>query len=434
MGNPHRQYEIRCPIHGFVALNDWEREIISQAPFQRLRRIRQLAWTDLVYPGAMHTRFEHSLGVMHVATQLYDAIVERSRGLLETELAYNGEGLQRDRALVRLTALLHDVGHAPFSHAAEGLFPNDPAGKKYEHEDYSAAVITDKLRNAIEDHPLNQNFGLRAENVAALLHGSAAARRSLFWRELITGQIDADRIDYLLRDSHHAGVDYGRFGWRRLLCTVEAVPVDEGPGDEGSGLRLGVAEGGWHAAEALVLARYFMFTQVYFHKTRVAFNHHLFHALAEILPDSKFPCPTGGDLDRYLEWDDWRVLGALAGGGGGEHGRRIAERNHFREAYHTPENPKPKDLRELKRVRTALGALLRAEEHAEKSWYKVGSADIPVASDDKQKTIRPLSDYSSVVASIKPIRKVMLFVDHKDKDAARERIAAAETRKARRKP
>ncbi len=180
-------------------------------------------------------------------------------------------------------------------------------------------MIVGKLRDSIEKHPLNQNFALRAEDVSALLQGSSAAGRGLFWRELITGQIDADRIDYLLRDSHHAGVDYGRFDWRRLLCTVEAVP-----GDDGSGLRLGVAEGGWHAAEALVLARYFMFTQVYFHKTRVAFDHHLYHALENILPDSQFPRPTGPDLDRYLEWDDWKVLGLLADGRGGEHGQRIA--------------------------------------------------------------------------------------------------------------
>jgi len=429
MADPHRQYEIRCPIHGFVSLNDWEREIISQASFQRLRRIRQLAWTDLIYPGAMHTRFEHSLGVMHVATQLYDAIVQRSGQLLKSELAYTDEGLQRDRALVRLTALLHDVGHAPFSHAAEGLFPDNPAGKKYEHEDYSAAIITDKLRDSIEDHPLNQNFGLRVKDVAALLHGGSAAGRSLFWRELITGQIDADRIDYLLRDSHHAGVDYGRFGWRRLLSTVEAVP-----GDNGSGLRLGVAEGGWHAAEALVIARYFMFTQVYFHKTRVAFDRHLHHALVDMLPDSKFPRPDGSELDRYLEWDDWRVLGMLADGRGGNHGRRIAQRDHFREVYHTPENPKTKDLKSLDRIRSALGGLLMAEEHAEKSWYKVGSADIPVAAKGNLKTVRPLSDYSSVVASIKPIRKVMLFVDQKDQDTVKEKIAAVQTRKRRRTP
>src|SRR6266446_10373829 len=93
--DPHRLYEIRCPVHGFVPFNDWEREIISQPAFQRLRRIRQLAWTDLVYPGAMHTRFEHSLGVMHMATMLYRAIEERSADILRSELGYNDAGLRR---------------------------------------------------------------------------------------------------------------------------------------------------------------------------------------------------------------------------------------------------------------------------------------------------------------------------------------------------
>jgi HD superfamily phosphohydrolase len=365
---------------------------------------------------------------MHVATQLYEAIVKRSADLLKSELAYTDDGLRRDRTLVRLTALLHDVGHGPFSHAAEGLFPDNPAGKKYEHEDYSAAVISEKLRDSIEKHPLNQNVGLRAQDVTALLHGSSEAGRSLFWRELITGQIDADRIDYLLRDSHHAGVDYGRFDWRRLLYTVEAAQ-----GYDNGGLRLGVGEGGWHAAEALVLARYFMFTQVYFHKTRVAFDHHMYHALASMLPNSQFPRPSGSDLDRYLEWDDWRVLGSLAAGQGGDHGQRIARRDHFREVYHTPENPRRKDLKALDRVRAALGDLLKAEEHAEKSWYKVGSADIPVVNGGNKISVRPLSDYSSVVASIKPIRKVMLFVDEKDKDTAAERIGAVRTGKARKR-
>jgi uncharacterized protein len=118
LADPHRTYEIRCPVHGFIEVSDWEREIIAQPAFQRLRRIRQLAWTDQVYPGAVHTRFEHSLGVMHTATLLYDSIVKRSRPTLERELAYNEDGLRRHRALVRLAALLHDVGHAPFSHAA----------------------------------------------------------------------------------------------------------------------------------------------------------------------------------------------------------------------------------------------------------------------------------------------------------------------------
>ena len=97
----HRTYEIRCPVYGFVTLNDWEWQIISQPAYQRLRRIRQLAWTDYVFPGAMHTRFEHSLGVMHMATMLYDGVVQRSPEILQSELGYNDDGLKRHNALVR---------------------------------------------------------------------------------------------------------------------------------------------------------------------------------------------------------------------------------------------------------------------------------------------------------------------------------------------
>jgi HD superfamily phosphohydrolase len=128
-----RKYEIRCPIHGFIELNEWERDIINQPAFQRLRRIRQLGLTDYVYPGAMHTRFEHSLGVMHVATRMYDSIVARSAEVLKAELGYNDDGLRRDRMIVRLAALLHDVGHAPLSHAAEEIMPTKPDGTRYKH-------------------------------------------------------------------------------------------------------------------------------------------------------------------------------------------------------------------------------------------------------------------------------------------------------------
>ena len=124
----HETYEVRCPVYGFITINDWEREIISQPAFQRLRRIRQLAWTDYVFPGAMHTRFEHSLGVTHMVTMLYDGIAQRSADILKHDLGYNNDGLKRHKALVRLAALLHDVGHAPFSHPAEELFPSSVSG------------------------------------------------------------------------------------------------------------------------------------------------------------------------------------------------------------------------------------------------------------------------------------------------------------------
>ncbi len=419
-------------MHGFITITDWERDIINAPAFQRLRRIRQLAWTDQVYPGAMHTRFEHSLGVLHVASRLFDAIVQRSSGLLHSELTYTEEGLKRERTLVRLAALLHDVGHAPFSHSAEDLFPVvDPederrvkAGEireeeapRFKHESYSAAIIRTQLRDAIEGHPLNQNFELKADHIANLLEGNSEAGRAVLWREIIAGQLDADRMDYLIRDSIHAGVDYGKFDWRRLVNSVVLVP-----GGTDRGLRFGIEEGGYHAAEGLVLARYFMFTQVYFHKTRVAYDIHLKNALDELLPGGVFPRPDGSNLQDYLDWDDWRVLGLLGRGDGGDHGRRLSCRDHFREVYHSPESPNPEDVHRLEKVRLALGDLLQAEETSETSTYKVGQPDIPVKSENPGGEIKPLLEHSSVVKGLGPVALSRLYCERKDVEEARERI------------
>ena len=407
VSDPHKIYEVRCPVHGFIPISDWEREIINQ-----------------VYPGAMHTRFEHSLGVMHLASRLYESIVERSAELLRSDLTYTDGGLARDRILVRLAALLHDVGHSPFSHGAEELFPLQPNQKRYRHEQYSAAIIRTQLKETIENHPLNQNYDITADAIAALLEGSPSAGRAVFWRELIDGQMDADRMDYLLRDSLHCGVDYGKYDLRRLMISIRAIP-----GGNERGPKLGVAEGGYHAAESLVLARYFMFTQVYFHKTRVAFDHHLLHAMTEILPGGLFPPPTPEKLEEFLKWDDWTVLGSLAAGRGGEHGQRLATRDHYRETFHTPEIPEASDWSTLKLIREELRELIVAEETADKSWYKLGQTDISIVSDNPGRNVAPLSKYSSVVQQLRPIGKVMLFCLKEKVVAARERIQKVMERK-----
>ncbi len=419
-GEAHKTYEIRCPVYGFVGLNDWEWQIISQPAYQRLRRIRQLAWTDYVFPGAMHTRFEHSLGVMHMASMLYDGIVERSRAILQSELGYKDEGLTRHRVLVRLAALLHDVGHSPFSHAAEDLFPAQSAEttERYEHEQYSAAIVRRHFADVIKGHPLNMNYGFSADDVADLLDGEPSAGGALFWRDLISGQLDADRMDYLLRDSLHTGVGYGRYDWHRLVHTTVALPQTQ----EEGGPKIGVEEGGWHAAEGLIIARYLMFTQVYFHKTRVIYDFHLQGALADLLPGGRFPKPTNEELDSYLQWDDWRVLGLLADGKGGEGGRRLANRNHYREIAHTPETPTPGDLERLDKWKEALAELLAAEIPAEKSWYKTGPADVQILTESPKNYIKPLSAYSSVVKNIAAVRGVRLYVRPESRDQALSRL------------
>jgi hypothetical protein len=113
-------------------------------------------------------------------------------------------------------------------HSSEELFPFRADGnRRYKHEEYSAAIIRGELRDAIENHKLNENTELTADKVAALVEGSPAAKRAIFWRSLIASQMDADRMDYLLRDSHHIGVGYGKFDLHRLISSVIAVPTGQ---------------------------------------------------------------------------------------------------------------------------------------------------------------------------------------------------------------
>ena len=269
-----KPFYIRDPIHGFIELSEWEREIINHPVFQRLRRIRQLAWTDMVYPGASHNRFEHSIGVMHVATRMFRNIRHRSETILKNEANYKDEGLGRELAFIRICSLLHDIGHGPFSHAAEELMPiSESTGKPYEHEAYSSEAVS--LMEDVINHPINKkNYGFTVQDIKDFLSGEVADESRLLWRNLLSSQLDADRADYLLRDSHHIGVAYGRYDLDRLVSTL-TVAIDP----ETDAPVLAVEEGGWHASEGFILARYMMFTQVYFHKTRRAYDLHFSEAM-----------------------------------------------------------------------------------------------------------------------------------------------------------
>ena len=425
-----RTYEIRDPIHGFVTLNEWERDIVNHPVFQRLRRIRQLSLTDMVYPGAMHTRFEHSLGVMHVATRMFDHIRERRRDFLKSELDFNDEGLIRDRLLVRLSCLLHDVGHAPFSHAGEGLMDNDPSGKTYKHEHYSAAAVVFLMRDVIENHSLNQNYRIQAQEIADFLEGEVSLGRSLLWRNLVSGQLDADRSDYLLRDSHHIGVTYGHYDINRLIATL-TVAIDDT-----SSPVIAIEEGGEHAAEALIIARYMMFTQVYFQHTRRAYDRHSVEAVKHLLLESQrdsdlgkkgvFPPPTTKtNLEEYLKWDDWRVLGLIAEGKAGDHGRILMERKHHRAIFDTPEIPSQADQEFAQEVQEALGEGVGFVDCASSSWYKFDSSDVLLLLRPGQpdEALTTLSAHSSVVNGLKAVKRTRIYVPIDKRDTARQMVA-----------
>jgi uncharacterized protein len=169
-----------------------------------------------------------------------------------------------------------------------------------------------------------------------------------------------------------------------------------------------------------------MFTQVYFHKTRVAYDIHLRRTLKNLLSNGVFPKPTENELSEYLKWDDWRVLGLLAEGKGGEDGQRLATRKHFRCAYHTPEVSTLADMECLNHVKGELKKWVEAEESASKSWYKTGTPDIRVRRDDTGE-YAPLSSFSSVLSNLKANNQVLLYV--RPENAAKAKKLAAEVRK-----
>jgi len=371
----------------------------------------------MVYPSATHTRFEHSLGVMHLASQFYEIITHENKSYLENKLHYDEAGFRRDGQLVRLAALLHDIGHTPFSHAGENkklMKENPETNRPYKHEHYSVEVIKNVLRDVIEKHDVNQNYKISADEVAGLIEGNGEVLGwKIFWKQLISGQLDADRCDYLLRDSHHTGVKYGIYDVSRLIATITIAedPETEEP-------ILAIDESGWHVAESLILSRYYMFTQVYFHRTRRAYDFHLSRALESILPNGKFPEPQ--KIAEFLELDDWVISKDILTSSNDDC-RRIRERRHIRCIYETPEVPNNNEVEKFEKAKDVLGDLVVYEDLAKSKWYEVNgessTMEIFIKLDGK---IMPLSKISRIVPKMGEMRQRRLYVYPESKDKARK--------------
>ena len=249
-------HEIRDALHVFVRLDSDERRVLNSRPLQRLRHIQQLALSSLIYPGGTHRRFEHSLGVMELAGRVFDTVTARpvpaSISALLPELK-DPLALPYWRRVLRMAALCHDIGHLPFSHAAEEeLLPSE-----WSHERLSRVLIESQEMRTVFD---TMTPPVRCEDVVKLAIGIRKARDLNFstWEtllsEIITGDVfGVDRVDYLLRDSHHVGVAYGRFDHYRLLdtlCILPSPPTDNG-NDTGEPT-LGVEEGGLQICRGVV--------------------------------------------------------------------------------------------------------------------------------------------------------------------------------------
>ncbi len=330
-------FRFRDPVHGFIHLSGGELKAVESQAFRRLRNIKQLALTYLVYPGAMHTRFEHSLGVMELATKAFDALTLRSKDQLEETFNRIGMTIEQARMLLRATALLHDVGHLPFSHGGEEILPKKPNGQPTKHEEVSIAVIRDtELSTLLE----NEFYSGITENVVLLLGGGQVPPELLILKKLISGQFDADRMDYLIRDSLHCGVGYGNFDYLRLLETLLVKDSQD------LGLELAIDRGGIHTLEAMMLARYWMFNQVYLHKTRRIFDIYLLRYLKAWYQDQY------NNLVRVLEQDDLSIMTdirrdaeTVGNTDRQRYARRIVNRDHHHVIYETTNHADGNDVR-----------------------------------------------------------------------------------------
>ena len=292
-----KEYIFRDPIHGHISVQDPTVLALVDSPeFQRLRRIRQLGTAFISYPGAEHTRFAHSLGVYHLMGRVLRRLQERGVIRLDSE----------ELAMAQCAALLHDVGHGPFSHAFEKITGND-------HEAWTQVIITSP-ETAI-GQALARRDPAWPGRIASLLHGEWVGPEYL--PGLVASQIDVDRMDYLLRDAFMCGVPYGQFDLERLLYTLTVFRV-------GDADRVVVSEKGQHAAEEFLLARYFMYWNVYFHKATRAIEIILEKLLQRAVdlvragkpeqlgdtPQSILPLLTGQQLTlaQFLSLDETDIL------------------------------------------------------------------------------------------------------------------------------
>lgn len=307
--------EVRDPIHGFIKYDPTEEHIIGTMIFQRLRNIKQLALASYVYPGAHHTRFEHCLGTMHLADRI------------STKLGISGNRL----SVIRLSALLHDVGHGPFSHVSEQVLENHVSGellKKYDaenaHELMSILIIL--------KHPDLEFLGECRTSIANLLQIQS---KNSIDKQIISGPIDVDKLDYLSRDSYFAGVRYGIFDIEKVINSVVLIKIGV------HGETLGIKEEGLHAVEQLLLAKYHMNIQVYQHRVRRITDAMLIrgieYALEEgLLKDLFFINDSIEYIKKYVMFNDDILLNEIINKGRGtalEYYRRIKERKLFKEVF-----------------------------------------------------------------------------------------------------
>lgn len=301
--------EVRDPVHGSIQIQNEEIAILEHPFFQRLRNIKQLGFTEFIFPGATHTRYLHSIGVMDISSKVFEKVFPKNDS--------NADVL-RLKETVRLACLLHDIGHAPLSHTTEFVMPHVSElalPKRFvthngqaTHEDYTIKSIVDSSFTESFKEVI-QKYGIDCNCIADLIQGSTETPEYFTYQginyfpllqQMVSSEMDCDRMDYLLRDSYFCGVSYGKFDLDWIIDNLHCCQV------EGEAF-LGISERAVATFDDFLLCRFHMFLMVYFHYKSVAMEKMLKRYFTSAPEEYSIPA----NIEEYLEHDDHFLMKVL---------------------------------------------------------------------------------------------------------------------------
>lgn len=416
---------IRDPIHGTLPVSAHEAAVVDSVWYQRLRHVRQLGFGELAFPGATHTRHAHSLGAMHVVGRLFDSLAARS-DLPESVR-------QRFRTAVRLAVLCHDLGHMPLSHASERIAPpraalglqawTGPDGGQAKHEDFTVKLLLDTdLADLVLARVGDQ--GITGEALAALVTGRTppggldfrygGADWSPLLRALVSGELDADRMDYLLRDSFYTGVNYGRFDLDWLVQNLH-------PAERDGRVELALSRSAAFAFEDFLLSRHHMFLSVYLHHTAVSFDWMLEAYYREAPGEFEIPADPAG----FLRTDDVALLWALRRSSN-RWAQRIVRRQGFKLLAQFTERDEGYDLAALSAALTEAGVEHFTVEKREtlSRYFEEGEGPSLYVLDESSGRLTPVARYTPLYQRYaSPVLLSRAYVLPESLDRARQALS-----------
>ncbi len=368
--------EIRDPLHGSMYFSEAEVSILDTPEYQRLRAIKQLGFSEFSFPGATHNRYLHSLGVCHLAGQTFDSIFKAY------PFTKNSTKL-RLRQATRLAALLHDVGHGPLSHSTEQVMPllktldvkaytdklqND---RRANHEDYTIKLITE---SSIAEAISKSFHDVTPLHVAALIDKGLKVNDDFFkdggfdfrpiLSQLVSSELDVDRMDYLERDSYYCGTNYGRVDLEWLIQNL-TFHIVEGK------MFLALNRRALYSFDDFLISRHHMHLMVYFHHKSIIYEEMLNRYLMS--PDCKFILP--GDIKQYIAYNDYKLHEHLSSVNN-PWAKRVAERRPFKvllEMHNTSDSPRPELIK--KELEARQIEVIWASSKARLSKYHSGSPE-----------------------------------------------------------